>query len=175
MIRRAQFCAWAVTLLATERQLDFVVTHQASRHLRHVYAADGVRGIDAAMARETGIRAVQLRAKIARGREVLARVDRLRDNRGHVAELQVFFVAEMRETCLRGQRNGDAFMARLAYRGRRQIVVLNPSAMRDRGVATGAVRLQFQVDAMRERRCARACTQRPRQNRDGAYELQLAL
>ena len=175
MIRGPQLCSSAMTLLATERQLDLTVAHQAIRHLRHVYAADGVRGIDAAMARETGIRAVQLRAKIARGREVLAHVDRLRDNRGHVAELQVFFMAEMRQARLRRRRNRDAFMTRLAYRRRRQIVVLNASAMRDRGMASGAVGLQLQMHAVGERRSVSACAQQTRQNGYAAYELQLPL
>ena len=52
-----------------------------------LHAADGIRRIHAAVAGETGIRAVQLRAKIAGWRQILARVDSLRDDGRYVAEL----------------------------------------------------------------------------------------
>jgi hypothetical protein len=169
MIGRTELCVGAVALLTTERKLDFAVAHQAIRHLRHVCAADGVRGIDTAMAGETCIRAIQLRAKIAWGRQVLSRVDGFRDEGRHVAEQQVFFVAEMREACLRRRRNRDAFVAWLAGWGQRQVVVLNASAMRDRGVATGALGLELQVDAVGERRRVSACAQGSGQNRYAAY------
>ena len=87
MIRGPQFCSGAVTLLATERQLDLTVAHQAIRHLRQVCPAHGVRSIDAAVAGKASIRAVQLRAKIAGWRQILARVDSLRDDGRYVAEL----------------------------------------------------------------------------------------
>ena len=141
MIRRPQLCAGTVALLATERQLDLVVAHQAIRHLREICAADGIRGVDAAMAGETCIRAVQLRAKIPGGRKVLARVDSPRDDGRCVADLQMLLVAEMHQKRLRGRRNGDAFMTLPAHHGRRQIVVLNASATRDRGVTARAVGL----------------------------------
>ena len=175
MIRRPQLCARAVALLATKRQLDFAVAHQAILHLRHVCAAHGLRRIDSAVTSQACIRAVQVRANIAGRRKVLARIDSLRDERRHVAELHVFFMAETREACLGRRGNGDAFMTRPAHRGRRQIVVLHASAMRDRGMAARAVGLQLQVDAMRERRRACACTQRPGQNCYAGCELQLPL
>ena len=143
MIRRPQFCARAVTLLTTERQFDLAVAHQAIRHLRHVCAAHGIRGIDTAVTSQACIRAVQVRAKIAGRRQVLSRIDGPRDERRHVAKLQVFFVAEMHEACLRRRRDGGAFMTRLTYRRQRQIVVLHASTMRNRDVTTGAVGLQF--------------------------------
>lgn len=175
MIRGPQLRAGTVALLATERQLDLAVAHQAVRHLGHVCAADGIRGIDAAVASETCIRPVQLRANIAGGRQVLARVESPRDDGRSVAELQMLLVAEMHEKRLRRRRNGDALMTLLAHRGRRQIVVLNASTMRHRGVTARAVGLQLQVDAMRERRRASGCGQRNSQNRDSPCEIQLRL
>jgi hypothetical protein len=175
MILGPQLCVRAVALLATERQLDLTVAHQAICHLRHVRAADSIRGIDAAVTSQTRIRVVQLRTKIARRRQVLSRVDGLSDERRHVAELQVFFVAEVHEARLRRQLNGDALMTGPARRGRRQVVVLHASTVRDRSVAARAVGLQLQMDAVGEWRRACASTQHPGQHCDATYELQLPL
>ena len=170
-----QPCARAVALLATERQFDLAVAHQAIRHLRHVRAAHGIGGIDPTVAGQACIRAVQVLAKIARRRQVLSRVDGPRDERRNVAELQVLFVVEMHGACLRRRPNRHALMTRPAHRGRRQVVILHPSAMRDRAMAARAIRLQFQVNAVRERRRAGAGTQYPCENRNTDFELQFAL
>ena len=87
----------------------------------------------------------------------------------------MFFMVEMRQARLRRRRNRDAFVTRLASRRRRQIVVLNASAMRDRGMASGAVGLQLQMHAVGERRSVSAWAQQTRQNRYAAYEFQLLL
>jgi hypothetical protein len=73
----------------------------------------------------------------------LARVDSPRDDGRCVAKLQMLLVAEMHQERLRRRWNGGALMTLPAHCGRRQIVVLNASAMRDRGVTTRAVGLQF--------------------------------
>jgi hypothetical protein len=175
MIRGPQLRAGTVALLATERQLDLAVAHQAVRHLGHVCAADGIRGINAAVAGKTRIRPVQLRANIAGGRQVLARVESSRNDGRCVAELQMLLVAEMHEKRLRRRRNRDALMTLPAHRRRRQIVVLNASAMCDRGMTARAVGLQFQVDAVGKRRRTPGRGERKSQNRDSPYELQLRL
>ena len=116
MVGRPQFRADAVALLATKRQLDFAVAHQAIGHLRHVHAADGVRRIHAAVTGDTRVCAVKLTANVTRGRKILTLVNGLRDYGRHVAELQMFFVAEVRQQRLGRRRNRNRFVARLAGR-----------------------------------------------------------
>jgi hypothetical protein len=79
MVRRPQFGAGAVALLATERQLDLAVANQTIGHLRQVGAAHGVGSVNAAMAGEAGVGAVQLGAPVARLGKVLAAIDGLGD------------------------------------------------------------------------------------------------
>src|SRR5437762_8863795 len=97
MIGGPQLGVWAVAAFTTERQLDFVVTNQAIRHLRQVRAANRIRCFDAAVARQARVRSVQMPAYIACWRKILAAVDGLGDDGRDVAELQVLFVAEVRK------------------------------------------------------------------------------
>lgn len=157
MVGRTQLGAGPVALLATEWQLDLVVADQAIGHLGQVGAAHGVRGVDAAVARQAWVRAVQVGPDVARRGEILAGVDGLGDDRRHVTHLQMFFVTEVREQSPGRRRNRDALMARLARRRRWQIVILDARAVGDRYMTARTVGLQLQVEAVRERRF---CSQR---------------
>ena len=174
MIGWAQFGVGPVALLATEWQLDLAMADESIGHLGHVGAAYGVRRVDAVMAGEAGVRAVQLRAQIARLGKVLAAIDGLRDQGRDVPELQVLFMAEMRQPCLGRCRNRYGLVARLAHLRGRQIVVFHARAVRHRNVAACAVRLQLQMNAMRERR-GRCREARPGNNADSAGAFQWPL
>ena len=116
MIGGPQLGAGAMTAFTTERQLDFSMTNQAVGHLRHVRPAHRIRCLDAAVARQAGVRSVQLRADVAGGREVLAAVDGLGDDGRDVAELQVLFVAEVRQQRLWWRGNRCILVAWLTHR-----------------------------------------------------------
>ena len=116
MIGGPQLGAGAMTAFTTERQLDFAMTNQAVGHLRHVRPAHRIRCLDAAVARQTRVGSVQMPANVAGWRKILAAVDGLGDDGRDVAELQVLFVAEMREPRLRRRGNRCVLVAWLAHR-----------------------------------------------------------
>ncbi len=152
MIGRPQFGIGPMALLATEGQLDLAVADQAIGHLRQVGTAHGVGRLDTAMAGEAEVRAVQLSTQVARLGKVLAAIDGFGDYGRDVPKLQVLFVAEMRQTRLGRWRNRHTLVTRLTCLRRWQIVVFDARTVRHRGMAACAVRLQFQMDAMREGR-----------------------
>src|SRR5438445_7263447 len=67
----------AVAELATKRQLDLAVAHQAVRHLGHVCTAHRIRCVDAAMAGQACVRAVELPPNVTCCSKVLAGIDGL--------------------------------------------------------------------------------------------------
>ena len=79
MIGRPQLGIISVALLATERQFDLVMANQTIGHLRHVRPAHRLGRIDAPMAGQASIRAVQMSANVTRRGKILAGIDGLRD------------------------------------------------------------------------------------------------
>jgi hypothetical protein len=146
-----QFCAGAMALLTTEGQLDLVVAHQAIGHLRHLGARDGFGCFSPSVAGQARVGAVEMLSNVAGRREVLAGVDGLRNDRRNIAELQVPFVAEIHKQRLRRCGDVGARVAGFAGRRGRQIVVLDLRALRNCRVTACTIRLQLQMQLMRER------------------------
>jgi hypothetical protein len=98
MICRLQLRSLGMAELATVRQIDLVVTHQAIRHLRHIGPAHRVRFLEAPMASQTRVRGIQKRPDL---RPVQAQISSLIHSRGNhrrnVRELQMFSVTEFLE------------------------------------------------------------------------------
>ena len=82
MIGRLEISGLGVALLATERNFDLVVAHEAVRHLGHVGVTNLHRRIDPPVTCQARIRRrVQVRPNIIRIAEVRLLVDRRRDHR----------------------------------------------------------------------------------------------
>lgn len=75
-------------------RLDAVVADQAVRHARHVRVAGLSRFAQTPVARFARVHGVQVLPDVARRRKIGAAIDRAGDDRRHVPELQVRFVAE---------------------------------------------------------------------------------
>ena len=110
MIRRLQLRAFRMTERATVRQINLVVTHQAIRHLRHIGATNSVRFLKPAMASLAGIGGIQKRPNLGPiPPKISPLIDRPRNHRSNVPQLQMLSVTEFlkrRSRSLRKQTTG---------------------------------------------------------------------
>jgi len=60
----------------TERRVDLAVAHKAVGHLRHVGVGHMIRRIDSPMARQAGVRGIEITPNVVRIRQICLVVDR---------------------------------------------------------------------------------------------------
>ena len=76
MAGRFQVGALGVAEFATVRRIDLAVAHQAIGHLRHVGVGYMIRRIDSPMARQAGVRGIEITPNVVRIRQICLVVDR---------------------------------------------------------------------------------------------------
>lgn len=142
-----------VTILATERVIDLIMTNQTIRHLRQCRMRDLVRFLQASMAALAGVGGIEVSADVARRLKIVLPVDGGGDHRRHVGHFQMLGVAEF-GNAHRGRR-GDLDLGLLvapeAYLFGRQQIVLDLGAGGS-CVTAGAFQLHLEMQAMRKRR-----------------------
>jgi hypothetical protein len=144
-------------------RVHLVMAHQAIGHLGKCSLSDCIRFLEAAVTRGAWILRVQVRPDVMRIGEILSGVDRGRNRRRNVAQLEMLLMAEFRH--YRGPRRLDlrttlqnlrfalpTGVTRLADGCRRKIIILHTRAGLSRRMARHALQLLLQMDSMRERR-----------------------
>jgi hypothetical protein len=139
---------------------------QAIGHLGKCSLSDCIRFLEAPVARAALILRVQVRPDVMRIGEILSGVDRGRNLRRYVAQLQMLLMIEFRND--RRSRSLDlrptlqnlrfaltTGVTRLADRSLGKVVILHTRAGLGRRMARHALQLLLQVDSMRERRSLR--------------------
>ena len=151
VIRRLEIRPLGImTLCTTERRVDLVVAHQTVGHLRHVGVGHMLRGIDSPMARQAGVRRIEMSPDVTRIRQVRFLVDRPGDYRRDIPQPQMLHVAEVGKWRSAGCPDRPARMTRLAIGSGRQQVLSRRRTRSGSGVTIGALLLELQVQLMRK-------------------------
>ena len=111
---------------ATERRVDLVMTDQAIGHLREIRFRERRRLLHAAMARRTGVRAIEMPPDIARRRKIRLRIDGCANHRRNVPQREVPLVIEARQQSRPRLTDARFLMAAQTDSPLRQIIIFNP-------------------------------------------------
>jgi len=118
-----------MTGLATERNVNLVMTNQAISHTRKIRLAHLCRFFQTPMAGLTSILSIEESAFIARRREILLRINSPSNYWSHIAHFQMLLMAKLRQR--RRPRsldsNGPGSMTTPANRLGREQIILNTS------------------------------------------------